>query len=424
MYLRTPKRYQKARRQSLISLRWLWLWLLTPLMAFVGWQVYEQRDSLGPPARAFIDGVMQGAGDQMSTITAPTPLPTGDPAETLVQADAAWRRGAMEEALQVYGAALDAAPNDITAHYRYTLGLIMQGRGEDALNAAERTVTANPFSSDAWAIRALALDRADRPEAAVASARQALSINPNNTRAYAFMAEAYLDANQIGLARETIARALEIDPASPEALFVNGLIIRDADFDFATARDEFQRAYELAPNYPYIAVELAWSEWYLQNYEAAEDILQSVLEQNPQNLDALFAIGFLFYQAYGDPNQAFDYIERCLSAAPENRACLRYMATVQTGLGDSQAALLAYQRLIAAGTDRPSDYLNTGSAYINAGDCASAVPLLETGYALELATDLPDGDLLSRFEGRLADCQASFTPFSAITEATEVPVSP
>lgn len=419
MYLRTPKRYQRARRQRIISLRWLWLWLLTPIVVVAGMWIYDQREQVAPAVRDALGGLISGAQEQVATITAPTPLPTGDPGQTLAQADSAWRRGAIEESMDLYAAALDGAPNDVTAHYRYALGLVMEGRGEDAVTAAERAVTANPFSSDSWAIRALALDRSDRAAEAVASARQALSINPNNARAYAFMAEAYLDSNQIALARETIARALEINPESVEALYVSGLIQRDADFDFAGARDEFQRAYELAPNLPYIAVELAWSEWYLQNYDQALDILQSVLEQNPQNLDALFAIGYLFYQAYGDPNQSLDYLERCVSAAPQNVACLRYMGTVQTGLGNAQAALQTYQALIAAGTERPSDYLNAGRSYINVGDCSSAVPLLRAGYDLAIASDAPDADTLATLERLLADCQASFVPaFGPTAEIT------
>lgn len=411
MYLRTPKRYQPGRqRRQLISLRWAWLWVLTPIIVFLGAQVIERREEFGPPVREWLSGMVESARSGIATVTAPTPLPTTDPGQALAQADSAWARGAIEEAMRLYGEVLPNAPNDVTAHYRLTLGLIMEGRGEEALEAAERTLTANPFSSDAWAIRALALDRSGRPQEAVASAMQALSINPNNARALAFLAEAYLDANLVGRAQETIARALQVNPESFEALFVNGLIIRDGQFDFRRAREEFQAAYELAPNLPYIAVELAWSEWYLQNYDVALEILQGVLEQNPQNLDALFATGYLYYQAFGDPNQSLDYLNQCVSADPENTACLRYLATVQTGVGNAQAALQTYRQLIAAGTNRPSDYLNAGRAYMGTGDCASAVPVFQQGYEMERSSPQPDIDLLARFEEFLRDCQSVLNP--------------
>ncbi|MFN8452127.1 MAG: hypothetical protein U0521_26920 [Anaerolineae bacterium] len=47
-------------------------------------------------------------------------------------------------------------------HYRYTYGLLISGKNEEALAAAADTITANPFSSDAWAIQALALERNQR----------------------------------------------------------------------------------------------------------------------------------------------------------------------------------------------------------------------------------------------------------------------
>jgi len=352
------------------------------------------------------DNITETPAAPLATITAPTPAATSDPTQALAQADAAWRRGAIEDALEIYGGALAAAPNDVTAHFRYTLAHVMEGRADDALIAAERTVTANPFSSDAWAVRALALNRSGQPAAAIASARQALALNPNNARAYAYMAEAYLEANQIALARTTNQRALSLNPDSVEALYVAAVITRDADFLTSQARDQFQLAYELAPNLPYIAVNLAWAEWAVQNYGDAEDILQSILELNPGNLDALFAAGYLYYQAFGDPNRSLNYLERCIAADPENVACLRYMGTVQTGSGDAQAALLTYQRLIAAGTDRASDYLVAGRAYINVGDCSSAIPLLREGFERALAADFPDTDLIARLEQNLADCQA------------------
>ena len=49
MYLKTPKRYLRGQKRSPISLRWLWLWLLTPVVVYVGLQIYERRDEVRPP---------------------------------------------------------------------------------------------------------------------------------------------------------------------------------------------------------------------------------------------------------------------------------------------------------------------------------------------------------------------------------------
>jgi len=186
----------------MFSVRWLWLWILTPIIAVGGWMVYQQRDQFGPPVREAISNAFDNARGGISTITAPTPLPTTNPADHIVRGDNAWTQGAIEQALDEYKAAVSGAPNDERVHSRYTYGLIIEGNYADALSAAEDTVTANPFSADAWAIRALALERNTKYPEAVASALQALSIDPKNVDALAFMSQAYLDAGQPATAEE------------------------------------------------------------------------------------------------------------------------------------------------------------------------------------------------------------------------------
>lgn len=408
MYLRTQKKYQRGHRERhVFNLRWLWLWIFTPVIAIIGWQIVENSETLRPTVRNAVESVVDSARVGVSTLTAPTPLPTAEPAQDIGVANNAWQQGAIEQALTLYQGILGAVPNDSQIHYRVTWALVMQGRDEEALAASEATLNANPFSSDAWAIRALALDRNERYAQAIAAALQALSINPNNARALAFMAEAYLDAEQLPEAEEAIARALELDPELPEALLVNGLIILATQFDYETARTSFRTAYESAPNLPYLAVELAWSEVNLDNYDVAVEVLQGVLEQNPSNLDALFAIGFIYSSGLGDFDAALDALERCTSIDPANISCLRSLTAVQTTLGDASAALITHQNLINAGTTRASDYFFAARAYINGGECNRAIALLREGYRLEAATDFPDAELLTSFDEFLSDCGAS-----------------
>lgn len=420
MYLKTPKRYRVGAKpkRHLFSLRWLWLWILTPIIVVLGWQVYERREEFGPPVRSFMDNLVSNAQSSLSTVTAPTPLPTVDPGQRIAQANDAWSAGAIEEALQQYQSVLENAPNDVNIHYRVTFGLIMEGRTEEALEMAERTITANPFSSDAWAIRALALDRNDRLAEAIASALQALSIDPNSARALAFMAEAYLDADRPELAQETITRALELDPDSFEAHYVNGLILF-SQFFWTEAQTALQTALDIAPNLPHIAIDLAWVELSLENYERAQELVQGVLERNPQNLDALFMMGYLSSYAFGERSQAMDYIDRCLEVDPENRACLSFKGSLQTLDGDTQGAVSTYQQLIRSGTTNPQHFLSAAQAYLSVGDCDSAVRMLEDGYELERDGEAPDTERLATMETLMIQCGADISPvYSVDPEAT------
>jgi len=420
MYLRTPKRYQAGhRRRHLFSVRWLWLWILTPLVVAGGWLVFQQRDQLGPPVREFINSAVDSARGGIATMVAPTPLPTSNPADRIIRGDNAWTQGAIEQAVTEYRAAASGAPNDVRVHYRYTYGLLIDGDNAEALVAAEDTVTANPFSADAWAIRALALGRNDRFAEAIASALQALALEPGNATALAFMAETYLDADKPAEAEQKANQAVDANPDSAEAHFARGRWNAESNFDDAAALEDFQAAHDLAPNLPNVMVEMAVANLRDGNPDLAIDQLEQVVESNPNNLDALYSLGFIEFQTNGDADKAASYLNRCILADPVNITCLNYLAGIESYSNQSAAAEL-YQRIIDAGTDQAIYYLRAGRTYANLSDCQKANPLLRTGYQLEQESAEPNGDRLAAFQEYLSQCGVMSAPFAQAT--TDAPL--
>ncbi|RMF77329.1 MAG: tetratricopeptide repeat protein [Chloroflexi bacterium] len=420
MQLRTPKRYTKGHKRSIISLRRLWLWILTPLLVYGGLQVYQNRDTLGPPVQDFVADIVADAQSGIATAIAPTPLPTQDPAERIAIANDAWQRGAMQEAVADYASITNLAPNDVLVHYRWTLGLIMNGQLDAALDAAERTVTADPFSSDAWAIRAMALDWNGHAGEAIASAQHALELDPQNPRALAFLAEAYLDAGQPDRALQTVEQALEIDPDSFEAYRVRGLIRQTAQFDFEGAREDYLTAYELAPHISYPAIDLARIEFSLQNIDDAIATLTNVIELNPENAEALFWMSVFQYSGKGDPNQASDFASRCVAANPDSIACNYYLGRIQIGLEQYALAADSLDKAIELGTTNPIHFWWAGQAQLSLGNCPAAVNYLNTGY--RIARENEQANLYSDFEDLLRECQAFGGVRPTATPAAEADV--
>lgn len=418
MYLRTPKRYQKQRRH-VVSLRWLWLWILTPLVALAGYAIYENRAAFAPPVQAFVENLASDARRGVETMTAPTAMPTEDPTRRLTIANNAWQQGSIDEAVREYQAILPSVPNDVAPHYRVALGLLVSGKPQDALRYAEKTVTANPYSSDAWAIRAAALNEAGRTGEAIASAMQALQLDPDSARATAYLAEAYYDSNQIERALSTAEAAMELDPDSYEALYIYGIIQNYSLFDFETAQEAFETAYGIAPNMPHVGIELAWLHFNQQNFDLGYDVLQQIAEVNPENAEALYALAFFSYSAYGDPNGALDQLTRCINASPQHIMCNWYMGTVQFGLGNNEAARDGFMAAIDAGTTNPRHYLSAGRINAALNNCAAAVPLLEQGYDMERARASPNVENITGFEEALAGCGARVQPSQP--EATDEP---
>lgn len=419
MYLRTPKRYTRGQKRSPISLRWLWLWILTPVVVLAGVEIYNRRETLGPPVHQAIYGVLDSAQHSLATAGAPPPPPTQDPRSQLERAAADWREGRVEAALNTYESILDAVPNDLQTHYRVTLGLAMEGSLDAALEAAERTITADPLASDAWAIRAMVLDWSGRYGEAIASALRAVELKSDNARALAFLAEAYHDIGQSALAMETIKRALEADPDSFEALRVRGVLAWESEFDFNAARDYFEQAYELAPNLSYLAIDLALINFLaFQDPEEALGYLREVVETNPRNARALFELGRVYYSGLGDPNQALDYLTRCVEVNPDNVLCQGLLGRVQMALDNYTLAAESLKRAIDLGTRNPRHYLWAGRTQIALGSCPAAVPLLE--QSVRLGTETGDTEAVTAAQDNLRECSVVMpgTGAEATPEAT------
>jgi tetratricopeptide (TPR) repeat protein len=395
----------QGQRRSPVSLRWLWLWILTPVVVFAGIQIYHRRDELGPPVHQTIYNWVNSAQSGIATARAPTPLPTENPSSKLALAERGWREGRIEAAVDNYQAVLAATPNDVQVHYAVTFGLLMSGRYQQALEVAEETVTADPFSADAWAVRAMALDRMDRYGEAIASALRALDLDPNHARALAFMAEAYLDNQDFELARSTIERALEIAPESFEALRVRGLVAQYIDFDRITAKDYYQQAYDRAPNLPYLAIDLAnvlaFSQ---QNYDDAIAIVGDIVELNPNNSLALFALGNYYNYGPGNFTLASETLTRCVEANPDSISCNGLLGRVQMSLNNYPNAIQYLQRAIDLGSANSYHYFWMGRAQKAQGQCGSAIPFLQK--SLSMAQEQFVSDVIVASEDLLRECQA------------------
>lgn len=417
MYLRTPKRYtRRGQRRRLLSWRTVLLWLMTPVIIFIGIGIYQNRAMFIPSVSRFVEGLASSAQSSISTAIAPTLTPTEDPRSRLEQASRAWDLGALNQAIRIYQEILPAVPNDVQAHERVTLGLIAVGRYEEALAAAEMTVNANPYSSDAWATRAWTLDWNGRAGEAVSSALLALELDPDNVRARAYLGEAYFSLNLTQRAYDTVNEALEQDADSYEAYRARGLINRLGFFDQEAAMEDFRAAYEIAPNMSFIGIDIAQMESARQNYEGAIDIMKDIIERDPENSRALYWLGDFYLRGLGDPNQAADYLSRCIQINPESISCYYLLGRAQFRLEQITLAQESFEQAIELGSSDPYHYWWAGNSYIAQGNCTGAMNYLRPGF--EIARSGTNTDLIADYQSLMADCQF---PGSSIATATPDP---
>ena len=387
MYIKTPKRYSRTSRRSIFPFKRILFSGFLIFLIIIGVGLYQNRDLLTPIVGDFASTAIAAVEEQASTLTAPTPMPTRNPVNDIQQANAYWSSGAVGDAMSLYVSALPSLPNNVDVHYRTTLGYIIQGNIDAAVTSAENTVTANPFSSDAWAIRASALDWAGRYGEAIASALHARELDPQNPRALAYLAQAYFSVGQTQRAMSTVDQALDLDPDSIEALRTRGVINRLGNFDLEAALNDFQIAFEAAqqldpPAANLIAIDIAQIALGQRDYALAISTLETVLESNPQNTRALYWIGNIQRTGNGDNSQAACYLLRCLEYDPENVSCSYELGRAQWGSDQQTLAAQSFENAIAFGSLNAQHYWWAANAQISLGNCPRAATFLTEGYAL------------------------------------------
>ena len=361
------------------------------------------------------------------TIVAPTATTTPDPRNDLVNANNFWNKGAVSEALSVYIPILSSVPNDMEVHYRVTLGMIVQGSTREAIEYAEMTVNANPFSSDAWAIRAWAYDWAGQTGPAIASALQAQELNPDNAKAVAYLAEALFAAGQSSRAFDTAERAITLDNTSAEAYRARGYISWiQGDPDGALA--DFNTAYELsAVSNPglagLIAVDIAKIEIGRDNAAGAVAKLKEILETNPHNTQALLWAGKTLTFQMGDAPQGSDLLQTCVEISPESIGCNYELGRAQDRItGQETAAAELFARAIQLGSQVPQHYYWAADSQISIGNCARATQYMEDGYAL--AQEQSDTAIIDAIETIAPSCSTNLGGEIAPVPTPEATVEP
>ncbi len=422
MYLRTPKRYAR-RRHTLVSWRRLLIWLVIPVLIFVFIGIYENRWRWQGDIDQLVDNILSDISSGVATVNAPAPTPTLDPTADLQRAEQAWRQGAIQEAVTLYQIIAGSTPNDLKVYYRLALGLIMQGKLDEALAAAEKAITANPFAPDSWSIKAMALNRLDRPEEAIISGLHALELAPEDlpemamsrARAQAFLAEAFLNLGQTERAAATVEQALELYPNSFEAYQIRGRINWEVFFDPDLALDDFRQAHNLAPNMIYLGIWLARLEQYgFQNNEIALELYQDIIDKNPGNTQVLYSLADFYLRIEGNYTESVSYLNRCIEADPTNARCYYLMGRNQMQLSELLNAQSSFQQAIDLDPEYINPYWWHAQTNILLNQCPLAIPHLQQGYQLAQEAN---SSLIGDFEISLSECGAISTPKPEETES-------
>lgn len=228
---------------------------------------------------------------------------------------------------------------------------------------AEAQAVSQPSAEDrAAAYHAFILGRSLEADGdvdgAAAAHRRAAALDPNAADIQAELAGLFARANRSDEALDAADAALELDPENREAHRILGLVFaaragsRGAGpEDLDRAVDHLERARD--PQSPDLALYLTLGRLYLvsQNVSAAIDVLNEVIDAEPQFAEAL-ALLAQAYEAEGRWDEAVAAYERAILGGSRNVRYRRQLAAALVNAGQMERALEVLRNLVRA---RPDD---------------------------------------------------------------------
>lgn len=421
MYINTPKRYRGMQRRSAFSCqRFLMIGLLLFLIV-VGIGFYQMQDLFAPRITEVMNASINEVNSWQSTQFAPTPAPTDDPAVVLIDADNEWEAGRIGFALNAYSNSVDNMPNNVNVHMRIAEGYLTRGNISEAIDYAERTVTANPFSADAWATRSLIYSWEENIAEGIASAQQALALDDTNVRAMTYLGYAYYQAGEFDLARNRANDAIELDPNFWGGYWLRGILLENNfPIDLLAAQADYELGYNLAREQNPAMAGVVGSGWARTvrdqgNTDEAILIFNDLLALDDGNRTVLYSLGFTYFYELGQWAEAQEQFTDCISIAPTDVTCQYMLGRALYSLDNQNAALDAFQTAIENDTQYARHYWWAARAERVLGSCSAATPYLEIGYDMVVNGGLPaldegNANLQSDFEDEMATCRISVVP--------------
>ena len=150
-----------------------------------------------------------------------------EPGALLRQAEAAYERGALEEARRLCATLLRQEPDDVRAMCLLAAAAADAGQLEEGLRWTQRAIAADPASASPHFVAGRLWQGAGRLPEAESSYRRAVELQPQHARAHNNLGSVLHMQGRLEAALTAYRRALDLDPGLPQANQNYASIVRD-----------------------------------------------------------------------------------------------------------------------------------------------------------------------------------------------------
>lgn len=267
-------------------------------------------------------------------------------------------RGRLEAALDWADKAVLRRPD--MAGFRMTRGILRERRGDrrGALEDLRAAVEANPNLPGANLNLGYLEWRAGNLEAAERALRDALKSEPDDARALTNLGHVLMEQNRTDQAVRTLQDAAELAPRSAPTQLALGLAFL-ARGSAAFAEQCFDNAHALQPENPRPRALKARAMAAQDRVKEARELLESMLTDAPDDVDAMIALGDIELSA-GQAGAAVNRYQYALSLDRDRPRLLARLGDAYRRYGDEDAARKCYAQAISEGDDRADVHASFG----------------------------------------------------------------
>jgi tetratricopeptide (TPR) repeat protein len=365
-------------------------------------------------------------------------LPNHPPA-VLLLATARRRSGNPAAALEVLEPLVKSQAKWAAAHFQLGLALASAGRGDEAIQALQKTVELKPEHTEAWrhlADHLMAIGDTEGGDAAYARHIQCSTRNPllreaavamlendipqaerllkthlkqapTDVPAIRMLAEVAVRCGQDADAAKLLVRCLELAPTFAAARYSYAVLLHRLN-DSAGALVEIERLLAIDPRNPGYRNLHAVILSRIGEYERSSRIYAELLDEYPGNAKAWLSYGHVL-KTEGRQDECIDAYRRSIARDPafgEAYWSLANLKTFRFGGADLSAMHAQLARTGLDDVNRLQFHFALGKAYEDAGDYAQSFEHYAKGNVLERARSRYDAD---RNTARIKRLKTTFT---------------
>jgi Flp pilus assembly protein TadD/peroxiredoxin len=236
---------------------------------------------------------------------------------------AMYQHGYLDQAAESFQQVITSKPDNADAWYNLGTLNLRRNNFDEAGRYLEQTLKLQPDYPEAWNNLGMIAAQQGRADEAIQDFQHALDQRPNYITAHLNLGNVYRRQKSFDKASQSLMRALALEPDDPEVNYSVGMLYAQQD-QMRSASDYLQRAIELRPDYAEALNNLGIVFVREQDFSRAEEQFKSGMRVAP-NFDQSYLNLARLYIMRNDKEKARQVLEQLLQLQPENAGAKKAM---------------------------------------------------------------------------------------------------